>query len=340
MAILGDVESMFYQVRVPETQRNYLRYLWWPNGDVSKPLSEFRLSVHLFGAVSSPSVCNYALRKTEEDNSEDFSQSARCSVFRNFYVDDLLKSVATVEEALDLQQELVKLLAKGGFKLCKFVTNKVGVLQGLPPEQRARSVQEVDLSADNVEDRALGLLWNVSGDFFGISICRQREMTTKRNLLSNISSIFDPLGMTAPAILPARLEFQRLASTPGLGWDDILPTHDMSTLLKWQSELALLKTLKVPRCFKSPNMRQITSAQLYHFSDASEQGYASVCFIRLEDTEGHVGVEFVAGKARVAPLKATSIPRLELAAAVLSAKQGASIGRELEYKNRRGVLLD
>ena len=51
-AEMGDVQSMFHQVRVPEEDRDLLRFLWWPKGDFTKQLKDYRMTVHLFGAVS------------------------------------------------------------------------------------------------------------------------------------------------------------------------------------------------------------------------------------------------------------------------------------------------
>ena len=56
IAFMGDIDAMFHQVRVPERQRGFLRFLWWPDGDLTQDLEEYQMNVHLFGAVSSPSL--------------------------------------------------------------------------------------------------------------------------------------------------------------------------------------------------------------------------------------------------------------------------------------------
>ena len=61
VAFMADIEAMFHQVLVPIKQRDFLRFLWWPNGDLTAQLEEYRMTVHPFGAVSSPSCSNYAL---------------------------------------------------------------------------------------------------------------------------------------------------------------------------------------------------------------------------------------------------------------------------------------
>lgn len=119
IAMMADIESMFYQVRVPETAADLLRFLCWPAGDLSAPVKEYRMVVHLFGATSSPSVASYALRRTAEDRRGTAAPEAVETVLRNFYVDDCLKSVATEEEAVVLVKSLRDLCAEGGFILTK-----------------------------------------------------------------------------------------------------------------------------------------------------------------------------------------------------------------------------
>ncbi|XP_073243765.1 uncharacterized protein [Porites lutea] len=93
---------MFYQVRVQPDDCKYLRFLWWPHGDLGKEPEEYRMLVHLFGGASSPSCANYALKRTAEDNKEDFDAVTIATVKRNFYVDDCLKSVPTNPKAVKL----------------------------------------------------------------------------------------------------------------------------------------------------------------------------------------------------------------------------------------------
>ena len=73
------------------------------------------MTLHLFGATSSPSCANFALRKTAKDNATESNSQAVETVLKNFYIDDCLKSVATTDEAVKLASYLRDLLAKGGF---------------------------------------------------------------------------------------------------------------------------------------------------------------------------------------------------------------------------------
>ena len=91
-----------------------------------------------------------------------------------------------------------------------------------------------------------------------------------------------------------------------------------------------MQEFSVRRCYKPEGFGPIVTSQVHHFSDASETGYGAVYYLRLQDQQGHIHCSFIIGKARVAPVKAVTIPRLELAAATVAARLSAVVRRELE----------
>ncbi len=56
IALMADVRAMLHQVRVYEEHTNFLRFLWWSNGNLDSNLEDYHMKVHIFGAVSSPIV--------------------------------------------------------------------------------------------------------------------------------------------------------------------------------------------------------------------------------------------------------------------------------------------
>ena len=68
VGFLGDREAMFYQVKFHDSQRSFLRYVWWNNNDLNGELADNEMQVHVFGGTSSPECCNYALRRTAINN--------------------------------------------------------------------------------------------------------------------------------------------------------------------------------------------------------------------------------------------------------------------------------
>ena len=119
VAFMADVEAMFHQVRVPPDQCNFLRFLCWPNGDLNAPLKEYRMVVRLFGAVSSPSIANFAIKKTVCDSEEEFGPLVANTLQNNFYVDDCLRSVNKEDTAVNLIESAMPSMPKGWIPLDK-----------------------------------------------------------------------------------------------------------------------------------------------------------------------------------------------------------------------------
>jgi len=113
---MSHVEAIFYQVHVNPDECNVLRFLWWPGGNLSLEPEELMTMVHLFGGVSSPSCAYFALRKTADDNEEDYGPEIINTVKRNFYVDDCLKSVQSEQIATNHMKDLTSFLKKGEFR--------------------------------------------------------------------------------------------------------------------------------------------------------------------------------------------------------------------------------
>ncbi|XP_068209143.1 uncharacterized protein [Palaemon carinicauda] len=63
-AYIGDINTIFYQVRVPEHQWDYLMFFWWENSLDEEP-KEWRMAVHLFRPCSSPSIANFVLKRQQ-----------------------------------------------------------------------------------------------------------------------------------------------------------------------------------------------------------------------------------------------------------------------------------
>ena len=135
VALMADIEGMFSQVAVPKESRDFQRYLWWPGGNLDKVPVEYRMKVHIFGATSSPSCANYALKMTASDNNISNDPVVTNATQNNFYVDDLLKSLPTVNEGRPLASKLMDTCKKDGFRLTKWISNSREVLKSIPEEE-------------------------------------------------------------------------------------------------------------------------------------------------------------------------------------------------------------
>ncbi|XP_044167413.1 uncharacterized protein LOC122951466 [Acropora millepora] len=160
------------------------------------------MTVHLFGATSSPGCANFALKTTANQYESVCGKEAADFVRKDFFVDDGLKSVATVEQAKSLISSTRLLCQKGGFYLHKFTPNNSEVLNSLPPEDPATDKRNPSLvSNDPAIQRALGVHWCIETDTLQFRIELKDKPLSRRGILSTVSSIYDPLDLVAPVSL-------------------------------------------------------------------------------------------------------------------------------------------
>ena len=116
-------------------------------------------------------------------------------------------------------------------------------------------------------------------------------------------------------MIKAKILLQKLWERK-IDWDEAVPHDVLDVWRRWRAELHLLSEKHMPRCY-FPCGAHECSMQLHGFSDASEEAFAAVVYLRVVDPNGMVHVSLVMSKTRVAPLKRMTIPRLELCGAYL-----------------------
>lgn len=123
--------------------------MWFKNNDLSEPITEFRMTVHLFGNDPSPAVATYDLRRTV-DEGEEHDLEVKKFVQRNFYVDDCLVSIPKAEEVVTLIRNTEATLTSANLKLHKVVSNSVRVMKAFPTADLAKDIHSLDLRQDNL----------------------------------------------------------------------------------------------------------------------------------------------------------------------------------------------
>ena len=305
VAIMADIEAMFHQVRVKEEDRDCLRFLWRNTAVPNQPLLTYQMQVHICGATSSPCCASYGLRRTAIDNASSYDKATIEAVLRNFYADDLLKSVRTTEVAISLAYQLMDLLQRGGFRLTKWISNSREVMAALPPSELATPFINLDLDDLPVE-RALGVHWNVQRDEFKFSVA-SNSTNSKRGILKVVSSIFDPLGFLAPFIFKAKFLLQELCCKK-LEWDQDVTGRELELWEAWKNDLRYLSAYRYPRCFEDHAPEQVDSLQLHVFADASEMRFAAVAYLCFVYISGKSSCRYLMAKSRMAPLRPLTIP--------------------------------
>ena len=231
VAVVGDVEAMYHQVKVPDYDPDMLRFL---NNNLEAELLEYHMTVHLFGGAWSSSAAIYSLKRTADDNRKNYPLEAVESVISNFYVDDWLVSKPTSAEATNLINNVTDLLKQGGFKLTKFLGTDTDVLKSIPSDRLAKGLADIDLDKHELpQDRALGVKWRTNDDTFYFRSNKLIRPNTRRGIISKISSVYAPLGFVSPVVI----ELTKL----GLSWDDSIPEHIEIKWIKWLEELVNTK---------------------------------------------------------------------------------------------------
>ena len=181
VGVMCDVEQMFYSFHVNPEHRNFLRFLWFEDNDLSKDIVECQMTVHLFGNGPSPAVATFGMRKTADHGEEKFGTETKEFVHRDFFVDDGLTSRATEPEVTDLVKNAQAMLATANLRLHKVVSNSIPVMESLPVQDRAKDVRDLDLRHDVLPtQRSLGVYWDLEGDAFTfrVSACTQETIHT------------------------------------------------------------------------------------------------------------------------------------------------------------------
>lgn len=334
VALMCDIEQMFHSFRVNQADRNYLRFLWYGD-EAMTTVKEYRMTVHLFGATSSPGCAAFGLRQAAKDHVEPTNPvSLRAAEFirQNFYVDDGILSVSTSEEAVAVIKEAQRICAKANIRLHKVVSNDKEVMKHIPQSELSKAAQDLDFMKEALPiERALGVEWCLENDCFQFQVTLPAKPVTRRGILSTIASVFDPFGFLAPFVLIGKNILQEMCRD-GAGWDDELKEELREQWSKWIADLQSLAELKVQRCVLPKDFGEVQERSVHHFSDASTTGYGQCSYLRLKDSNGRVHCSFLLGKARVAPLKATTIPRMELQAAVTAVSVAQYLTKELRLE--------
>ena len=285
------------------------------------------MTVHLFGATSSPSCAAFALRQAAIDYGPEFEPYVASAVEKNFYVDDCLLSFPTREMGIKMVKDLSLLLSKAGFRLTKWISNNQEVIDTIPEEERSKCLT-VGVFNDHTSERVLGIKWNIVNDYFHYDITLPWKPRTKRGVLGTMNSLFDPSGFVSPVIVEAKLIY-RLTCEEELEWDEPLPDVILERWEKWIAILNQLQDITIPRCLEMLPSNDAQKHQLHYFMDASKVAYGAVCYLQTIDLLNNVTCMLLTSKSYLSPKPEMSIPRLELLAAVVAVKMNQMLRKEL-----------
>ena len=258
------------------------------------------------------------------------------------YVDDVNAGGNTVDETFKFYQLSKRIMKEGNFNLRKWHSNSSELLKKIASaeeKESRKSVENPQISEEdetfasttigknvllaNTTQKILGLNWDSKEDtivynFSALAKLHNGEPMTKRNVLSLIAKIFDPLGLITPITTMLKVFMQKLFEIK-LDWDEPLPKTLQSEWASLIADLESIGSLSVPRYYFGDLQGKPDKIELFGFCDSSETAYAAVVYAKIT-SQGRTSVKLVMSKTRVTLLSRPTIPRLELLSCLILAR--------------------
>ncbi|XP_046811084.1 uncharacterized protein LOC124420834 [Lucilia cuprina] len=310
VALSGDICKMYRCVKVSHPD-DYLQCVIWRD-DQEEDIKVYKLNTVTYGTKPAAFLAIRAMHQLSIEEENNFPLGAKI-VKRDFYVDDLISGGDSIDEVIEVRQQVSALLQKGKFAIRKWCSNEPTVLHGVSSadcEQFLKFHDGTDIT------KTLGLVWNPKTDNFIFSLSRVSNgaIATKRTILSIIARLYDPLGLIGPIITRAKV-FMQILWKHNLHWDESLPQSLHSAWMDFYSNFSFVHNFEFPRFVLIPN----ALVQIHAFCDASLSAYGACVYVRSE-LNGDVKTNLLCSKSRVSPLKTNTVPKLELSAALLLAE--------------------
>lgn len=264
--ITADVAKMYRQVLISDNDREFQRILWRDSPD--KPLQHFTLNTVTYGTVPASFLATRVLKELAIMCADRYPKTSR-SILEDFYMDDYISGSDSLEEAINMYKEVSVILESAGMSLRKWCSNDEHLRQ-IFYNTSTEEHYSLNLNPDETIN-SLGLTWCPSSDnlLFLNKSRASRCSRTKRELLSTLNSVFDPLGFLGPVIIRGKVFLQELWQLK-LGWDDELPIYIQDKWKSFVSDLDKLDELRIPRAVKYASCGHI---QLHGFCDASQNAF-------------------------------------------------------------------
>ena len=115
IAISGDIRKMYHAVKIDSVDQQTHRFLW-RNIEIEREPDVYVITSVSFGDKPAGNIATLALRKTAEMGKETYSKAANV-IQNSTYVDDIIDSVDSLNEAKELTEDIDELLQPGGFEI-------------------------------------------------------------------------------------------------------------------------------------------------------------------------------------------------------------------------------
>ncbi|GFV25237.1 integrase catalytic domain-containing protein [Trichonephila clavipes] len=332
VAFTADVKSAFLQIELDFRDRDFTRFFWTDN--LNNETYVLNFTRVLFGLRPIPcllaATLNHHFKKYGEQYPHTFDM-----LNSSIYVDDLICCQNDVPDALRTTLECLKIFSDAGMLLRKWRSNSKQL--NLLWQQEGVKTESSETSAIDLRSpsKVLGLAWDPENDLIyfdprNLLKFMSHRGESKRFILSVVGRILDPIGILGPFVIKLKCLLQELW-TLGVEWDSELPPKLRHKWQQWSSEAEGLSEIKIPRFYLGNIDQEISKCEIHCFSDASKSAYGTILYLRFVTCNNEIETSFICSKSRVAPLKSLTLPRLELTAALLSARLAKQVSSCLKF---------
>ncbi|GFU77254.1 uncharacterized protein TNCV_4126311 [Trichonephila clavipes] len=317
--ISSDIRQAFLQICLADKHKDFVRFLWTdsnPRIGEKLTLQVYRFNRVIFGVNSSP----FLLAATIKYHIEKYNEIHPITVqhLDSFmYVDDWITGQDTREEALFMSRHAKNIMKEAGMEMRKWISNDTVLMAQWAAEGFDTHPMDTSIRLGTNKTKVLGMAWQTLDDCL--------TLDTK-------GKIFDPLGLLSPFTIRIKCLIQELWIKK-ITWDEILPPKLKEKWFIWCKELPLLDNLRIPRLVLDSTNDEVSDLIKIHiFCDASKLAYGAAAYVKVRK-QNEVLVNLITSKTKVAPLKAVTLPRLELLGALAAARLSSRV-QEIVHKKR------
>ena len=321
IVISSDIEKAFLQLLLDPSQRDLCRIFW---KDSDGNVVQYRFRVICFGLVSAPWLLNATI---QHHYSIQLNSDAVEEMKINTYMDNVFQGASSVDEAIEKASLAKDIFSDACMQLAQWSSNSLEVESSL-------SSKGFIVDKDPLV-KVLGLGWNKRTDTFYVrNVPPVDGALTKRNVLSQLAKIFDPLGFFAFVTVRGKLLLQSFWSDK-LDWDDVITDpHLLVQIEKFLDETTHLEDYPFPRY---PFQGSESTKQIHIFCDSSNKISVCCAYLREESSSGEISSHFLISKNKIVPINASSgsdatlsIARKELVACLMGARLGHRLSSALD----------
>ena len=283
VAFVGDISKMFHSIDI--SLKDQMTHLFlWRNLDIKKEIQTYAMTKVNMGDRPSSAIVQTSLQKTALEAMNTYPKASK-TVLRNSYMDDISGSVESHSKAFQLMKHIEIMLEQKGFKIKEWLWSHMDSLGGKDRTTNDQKAVQMLLHSEQIDaatEKVLGMHWNIPLDKLTYRFVKSEaegKCLSKRQILSIVSSIYDPLGLLAPITVRAKIILRKLWAYPEkISWDEPVPCEIEREWSVLYEDLQMVDMVNISRSL-TPN-KCVGQPTLVIFSDGSPQAYGAVAYCR------------------------------------------------------------